>query len=148
MSAAIVEQLRAERHRQGLTLQQLGERMGRKTYQGPWQWESRTNDPRLSNLDQWADALGYQITLTPKEDPPMDPNDLHHRFKFHPATTEARQKEHDLIRRRCGQMAADFNALLPEGREKALVMTKLEEVMFWSNAAIARSPEQAQEAQA
>lgn len=33
------------------------------------------------------------------------------------------------------------NRHLPDGREKSLAMTRLEEVMFWSNAAIAREPQ-------
>lgn len=59
----IIDQLKAERKRRGLTLQQLGEQIGRKTYGAVWQWESRTHDLRLSNLRQWADALGYDVAL-------------------------------------------------------------------------------------
>jgi transcriptional regulator with XRE-family HTH domain len=62
----IQEQLKAERQQRGLTLQQLAEHLGRGTYQTVWQWENGT-DVRLSNLHQWADALGYEIALTPKE---------------------------------------------------------------------------------
>lgn len=68
----------------------------------------------------------------------MDASDLENRFEFHPATTDERRGEHEFVRNHCGVLAELLNERLPEGREKALVMTKIEEVMFWANAAIAR----------
>lgn len=65
----IIDQLRVERKRRGLTLQQLGEQLGRKTYQSVWQWENSVADPRFSNLCQWADVLGYEVALIRKEQP-------------------------------------------------------------------------------
>jgi hypothetical protein len=65
--------------------------------------------------------------------------DLQHRFHFHPAD-KARQDMHAEVRDSCYQAALTLFVLLPEGREKALVMTKLEEAMFWANAAVARAP--------
>lgn len=44
-----------------------------------------------------------------------------------------------MVRAYLGQMAQEFDMILPIGREKSLVMTKLEEAMFWANAAIARN---------
>lgn len=49
--------------------------------------------------------------------------------------------QHELVRGICLSTAGDFDGLLPEGREKALAITKLEEAMFWANAALARQPE-------
>jgi hypothetical protein len=69
----------------------------------------------------------------------MQPDDIANRFAFHPATTEEKRDEHTSIRQQCRQLADELNKRLPEGREKSLAITHLEEVMFWSNAAIART---------
>lgn len=68
----------------------------------------------------------------------MDPADIVHRFAFHPATTDEKRDAHANVRQQCRQLADVLNAQLPEGREKALAMTHLEEVMMWGNAALAR----------
>lgn len=69
----------------------------------------------------------------------MSPEDIKHRFAFHAATTEEKRNEHTSVRENCHQLAQFLNEKLPEGREKALAITHLEEVMFWGNAAIARN---------
>jgi len=69
----------------------------------------------------------------------VEPRDIEHRFAFHAATTQEKRDEHTSVRQQCRRLADSLNEVLPEGREKAVVMTKLEEVMFWANAAIARA---------
>lgn len=69
----------------------------------------------------------------------MDSRDIEHRFAFHAATTDEKRDAHTSVRQQCRQLADALNAQLPEGREKAVVMTKLEEVMFWANASLARN---------
>jgi hypothetical protein len=69
----------------------------------------------------------------------MDVKDIEHRFAFHAASRQEKADEHTSARQGCRQLADRLNELLPEGREKSLAITHLEEVMFWSNAAIARS---------
>jgi hypothetical protein len=69
----------------------------------------------------------------------MDSLDIAHRFAFHAATTEEKRDAHGSVRQQCRELADRLNEQLPEGREKALAMTKLEEVMFWGNAALARA---------
>lgn len=71
----------------------------------------------------------------------MSPADIANRFAFHPATTAEKRAEHGSVRYTAGQFASFLNDRLPEGREKALAITHLEEVMFWANAAIARAGE-------
>lgn len=68
----------------------------------------------------------------------MSPEDIEHRFAFHPATSEEKRDAHTSVRQQCRQLADALNAQLPEGREKSLAITHLEEVMFWGNAALAR----------
>ena len=64
--------------------------------------------------------------------------ELHSRFKHHPPT-EASIVVHEEIRGRFIELADMLDSELPPGRETSLVMTKLEEAMFWANAAIARA---------
>lgn len=72
--------------------------------------------------------------------PQGDIEDLQNRFGYHPATDEnGHGAKHDDVRRWCFLLARDLHNLLPEGREKATTFTKLEEAMFWANAAIARN---------
>jgi hypothetical protein len=73
----------------------------------------------------------------------MQSDDIAHRFAFHAASTQEKRDEHTSVRQACRRLADELNASLPEGREKALAVTKLEEVMFWSNAALARAGEDA-----
>jgi hypothetical protein len=68
---------------------------------------------------------------------PLDPEDIKNRVTYHPPTEEKIRK-HSLVRGHIQTVMEDFNETLPEGREKSLVFTKLEEVMFWANAAVGR----------
>jgi hypothetical protein len=68
----------------------------------------------------------------------MDPDELAHRFAYHPPATSDTVAAHETVRRETGDLSALLNELLPDSREKALAMTRLEEVMMWSNVAIAR----------
>lgn len=69
----------------------------------------------------------------------MDKHELNNRFAYHPPTTNAVVRAHGEVRGNCADLAQWLNDQLPEGREKALAMTHLEEVMMWANAAIART---------
>jgi hypothetical protein len=69
----------------------------------------------------------------------VDIRDITHRFAFHPATTAEKRDEHTSIRVQCAHLAHNLNEQLPDGREKSTAIERLEEVMFWGNAAIARA---------
>jgi hypothetical protein len=66
--------------------------------------------------------------------------ELEHRFGFHPANTIQRGNQHDAARAACLTLAQELNALIPDDRpdEKERALVKVEEAMFWANAAIAR----------
>ncbi len=67
--------------------------------------------------------------------------DIENRFAFHAATTQEKRDEHTSVRAAHRDLALKVWADVPDGREKSLALTKLEEAMFWSNAAIARNKE-------
>lgn len=67
--------------------------------------------------------------------------DIDNRFDYHPPKDNETVKEHEDVRSYCRNLAIAFDNILPVGREKSLAITKLEEAMFWANAAIARSKE-------
>lgn len=64
--------------------------------------------------------------------------DLDNRFDYH-RPDEAKADTHQQVRNACKALAETLDELVPAGREKSLVITNLEQAMFWANAAIARS---------
>ena len=61
-------------------------------------------------------------------------------FSFHPAKPEGGTAyNHDRVRFILKGVAIDLTAYVPAGREQSLMLTKLEEAMFWANAGIARN---------
>lgn len=75
--------------------------------------------------------MGNQMHLTHDE--------LANRFAYHPADTEEKQKAHENVRSVLLEAADEIVELTgPPTREQSTAITKLEEAMFWANAAIAR----------
>jgi hypothetical protein len=68
----------------------------------------------------------------------VDQADLSNRFHYHKPPDEETVNRHANIRRACLDAAEAVNINCPEGREKSLAVTKLEEAMMWANASIAR----------
>ena len=67
---------------------------------------------------------------------------IDNRFDFHPATTAEKKGQHGSVREACKDLAHFIDNQVPDGREKALALTNLEQAMFWANAAIARQASQ------
>ena len=63
--------------------------------------------------------------------------ELHKRFTYHPPK-EGQPEIYEDIRSRARNYAMYISQICPESRELSLAITKLEEVVFWANASIAR----------
>ena len=68
----------------------------------------------------------------------MDAQDLGNRFTYH-APKDGQPEKYVGIRGNAQDLAFSIDALCPDSREKSLAITKLEEVVFWANASIARN---------
>lgn len=68
----------------------------------------------------------------------METSELQNRFSYHVPTQDEIAKFVE-IRKHALNVSALINSLCPESREKSLAITKLEEAVFWANAAIARN---------
>lgn len=65
--------------------------------------------------------------------------ELAHRFQFHPADAQNTKDAHETVRRVLREAAVEIVKVTgAASREQSTAVTKLEEAMFWANAAIAR----------
>lgn len=67
-------------------------------------------------------------------------SEIEHRFAYHPPQDAETVLDHEWVRGQLGELALELADLLPSCREASLAVTKLEEAMFWANAAVAREP--------
>lgn len=65
-------------------------------------------------------------------------DDLAKRFTYH-APKPGQPAIYEELRGGALELAAKVDELVPDGREKSLAITNLEQVVFWANAGIARS---------
>ena len=70
----------------------------------------------------------------------MDPamqKDLEHRFSYHPPRPD-QVPRYEAIRQAAKEFAELVADLCPQGRERALALTHLEQSVMWANAGISR----------
>lgn len=64
----------------------------------------------------------------------MSPEEVEARFRANGDAWDV----HAEVRTLLSEVARELVVRVPDGREKSLMLTKLEEAMFWANAGIAR----------
>ncbi len=64
--------------------------------------------------------------------------ELENRFTYH-TPKEDQTERYERIRYKAKMLAAYINEKCPESREKSIALTKIDEVVMWANAAIARN---------
>ena len=68
----------------------------------------------------------------------METQDIENRFTLF-ETNVTQKARIEGVRQYAKQLAEVINEICPDSREKSLAMTKLEEVVMWANASIARN---------
>lgn len=96
--------------------------------------------PQAANIRTPHFRSNHQPTKTMTAPAPLSPEDLSNRFAYH-SPTGGKAAKHGAMREKCHQLAAELTATVPPGRELSTAITKLEEVMMWANAGIARHAE-------
>jgi hypothetical protein len=66
-------------------------------------------------------------------------DELKRRFAYHPPQDDAKREAHEAVRDTCREAANHIIELTgPPCPEQTLAIRKMEEAMFWANAALAR----------
>ena len=68
----------------------------------------------------------------------MDAQTLDNNFKYHAPNADTKDY-HEEIRHVCKEAAIAINGMVPEGREKATAITKIEEAKMWACAGNVRN---------
>ena len=67
----------------------------------------------------------------------MDKEDIDNRFMYH-APKPGQMEMYQDIRTLAKELALEIDEVVPDGREKSLAITRLEEAVMWANSGIAR----------
>ena len=67
----------------------------------------------------------------------MTKEDIENRFTYH-APKDGQLEIYQNIRTLAKELALEIDEVVPEGREKSIAITKLEEAVMWANSGIAR----------
>jgi hypothetical protein len=70
----------------------------------------------------------------------IEQDDINNRFTYHPPS-DTKATKHVMIRESGKTLTEIINEMVPDGREKSLAITKIEEAIMWANAGLARNPE-------
>lgn len=83
--------------------------------------------------------LGYNL-MNGKNDPiTATEHEMLKRFDYHAPKNDSQIRRYKEIRSKALILALELEELCPDSREKSLAITKLEEMVFWANASIARN---------
>jgi len=64
--------------------------------------------------------------------------ELQNRFRYHDPVGDQNER-YGIIRSTCLNLASLIGEICPDSRERSVSLTKIDEVMFWANASIARN---------
>lgn len=88
-------------------------------------------------LPTLEEISGAQTLDVKRRDLVITGDDIRNRFTYHKPTGNQPMK-YETIRSMAANLATLIIEATPDSREQALAITKLEETVFWANAAIAR----------
>ena len=100
-------------------------------------------DCKFKNIGEWANKnqedIAASLGMTKKElkDKIKSTNpDIEKRFTYH--SPKGREQRFQTLRDNAKSLAYEIKKQCPDSRERSLALTKLEEVIMWANASIAR----------
>ena len=100
-------------------------------------------DCKFKNIGEWAsknqEDIAASLGMTKKElkDKIKSTNpDIEKRFTYH--SPKGKEQRFQTLRDNAKALAYEIKKQCPDSRERSLALTKLEEVVMWANASIAR----------